>query len=535
MQDDGTTQEIEERLSERLLGNETEYAESNNNNSNNAFRIDGSNSGSNHVDFSASAMMEGGGDIIVDSSARGGFGGPLQPEYRDAPFALAFLVHLGVVFFLAVTMGFSAFGQKESAQDPPNDNYYNDDAYDYGYKEDNGNYTPDDDDVQEPKMYVLLLLALLTCAISIGLAALSLRVMMHHAETLIQASLIGSCGFMAVIAIMFLIEGMFEVAGFWGIMLLITAFYAHSVWERIPFASSNLRAALSAIQTNGGVCAVAYGISGLALIWTIVWGLAFVGVAVSCNAAGVCSTMNVPMIFVMILSFFWTMQVFQNVLHVTVSGVVGTWWFAPHDALSVFSPAIVDSFRRATTYSFGSICMGSLLVSIIQTMETMVRSSSRSNRGLLRCLCECILRLLARLAIYFNRWAYCYVGLYGFDYLSSGKKAMELFQAKGWTTIITDNLVGRSLRLVAVVVGALSGFLGMLIGMAAGYDPSIFVPYFFISLSMANILMSVVLSAVDTVIVAFAEAPAEFEMHHPALSNNMVLKWRQVFPDECGF
>jgi len=535
MQDDSTTQEIEEKLSERLLGNETEheFAESSINNIN-AFRIDGSNS-SNHVDFSATAIMESGGDIIVDSSARGGFGGPLQPEYRDAPFALAFLVHLGVVFFLAVTMGFAAFGQKESAQDPPNEDYYNDDTYDYDYKEDNNDFNPDNDDVQQPKMYVLLLLALLTSAISIGLAALSLRVMMHHAETLIQASLIGSCGFMAVIAIMFLIEDMVEVAGFWGFMLLVTAFYAHSVWERIPFASSNLRAALSAIQTNGGVCAVAYGISGLAAIWTIVWGLAFVGVAGSCNAAGVCSTINVPMIFVMILSFYWTMQVFQNVLHVTVSGVVGTWWFAPHDALSVFSPAIVDSFRRATTYSFGSICMGSLLVSIIQTTETMVRASSRYDRGLLRCLFECILNLLARLAMYFNRWAYCYVGLYGFDYLSSGKKAMELFQAKGWTTIITDNLVHRSLRIVAVVVGALSGFLGMLIGMAAGYGPSIFVPYFFISLSMANILMNVVLSAVDTVIVAFAEAPAEFEMHHPALSSNMVLKWRQVFPDECGF
>jgi hypothetical protein len=551
MQDDSTTQEIEERLSERLLGNETEneYAESNinnnnNNNNNNAFRIDGS--GSNHVDFSATAIMEGGGDFIVDSSGSGGFGGPLQPEYRDAPFALAFLIHLGVIFFLAVTWGFAAFGKEESTSDnnatnPPNSNYdydFDDDAYDY--KEDKNNYNPDDDDdVQEPKTYVLLLLALLTCAISIGISALSLRVMMHHAETLIQASLIGSCGFMVVLAVLFLIQGIVVIAAGWAVAFLLTAWYARRVWDRIPFASSNLRAALSAIQTNGGICAVAYGISGLAVIWTIVWGLAFVGVALefgSCDAGGVCSKMNVPVVFFMVLSFYWTIQVFQNVLHVTVSGVVGTWWFAPHDALSVFSPAIVDSFRRATTYSFGSICMGSLLVSIVQTLETMVRSVSRYNRGgLLRCVFECILRLLARIAVYFNRWAYCYVGLYGFDYISSGKKAMELFQAKGWTTIITDNLVHRSLRLVAVVVGALSGFLGMLIGMAAGYGPGIFVPYFFISLSMANILMNVVLSAVDTVIVAFAEAPAEFQTHHPALSNNMIQKWRQVFPDECGF
>ena len=189
--------------------------------------------------------------------------------------------------------------------------------------------------------------------------------------------------------------------------------------------------------------------------------------------------------------------------------------------------------------------MGSLLVAIIQTIEALARSARQNNQGgILLCILECILRLISRIAIYFNRWAYCYVGLYGFDYISSGKKAMELFQARGWTTIITDNLIHRSLSLVAIVIGALSGFLGMLLAKATGWatttlgensDGAVFSVCFLIGISMAFILMSVVLSAVDTVIVAFAEAPAEFNTHHPALSNNMIQKWREVFPDECGF
>jgi len=521
MQDDNTTQEIEEKLSERLLGNESEndYADSTGNES---FRIDGS-----HVDISATTIMEGGGDIIVDaSSAEGGssgFGGPLQPEYRDAPFALAFVVHLGIVFFFAFAWGFS----------------------------EHRDYTEDDDDGYTGdvvSMYGLLWLSLFTCAISIGISALSLRIMMHHAETLIQASLIGSCCFMAVFAVLFSLDGVFWFAGGFALMFFLTAWYARGVWHRIPFASSNLRTALSAIQTNGGVCALAYGIAGLANLWTIVWILATTGVSfreAPCSA-GVCKPhLNALSFTFLILSYYWTIQVFQNVLHVTVSGVVGTWWFAPQDALSVFSPAIVDSFRRATTYSFGSICMGSLLVAIIQAMEAMARSARKNNRGgLFLCVIECILHMLSRIAVYFNRWAYCYVGLYGFDYVSSGKKAMELFRAKGWSSIITDNLVHRSLGLVAIVVGALSGFLGMLLAKATGWaesslgensDAVVFLLCFLIGFSMATILMSVVLSAVDTVIVAFAEAPAEFDTHHPALSNNMIQKWRQVFPDECGF
>lgn len=521
MQDDTTTQEIEEKLSERLLGNESEqdYAESN------LFRIDGS-----RVDISATTLMEGGGgDIIVDATEGGhnvGFGGPLQPEYRDAPFAIAFVLHLGVIGFFSFAWGIPSLRQEE---DPSNA----------------GDNSGGSNTVS---LYGLLLLSLITCAISIGISAVSLRVMMHHAETLIQTSLIGSLCFEVIYAILFLLDSLYWWAGGWLLMALVTACYSKSVWHRIPFASSNLRTALSAIQTNAGVCALAYGIAGLANIWTIVWVLATVGISFKESTCdhGVCQPdLNIVTIFFLFLSFYWTIQVLQNVLHVTVSGVVGTWWFAPQDALSVFSPSIVDSFRRATTYSFGSICMGSLLVAIIQSLDQLVRRARHHNRGgLLLCVLDCILRLLTSLTKYFNRWAYCYVGLYGFDYVSSGKKAMELFQAKGWDSIITDDLVHRSLTLVAVVVGALSGFLGMLLAQVTGWatatlgensDGLVFILCFLIGLSMSMILMNVVLAAVDTVIVAFAEAPGEFQTHHPALANNMMQKWRQVFPDECGF
>ena len=47
-------------------------------------------------------------------------------------------------------------------------------------------------------------------------------------------------------------------------------------------------------------------------------------------------------------------------------------------------------------------------------------------------------------------------------------------------------------------------------------------------------MMSVVGSAVNTVIVCFAEAPAEFEANHPELSREMRMTWRQAWPVECG-
>jgi predicted HD phosphohydrolase len=44
--------------------------------------------------------------------------------------------------------------------------------------------------------------------------------------------------------------------------------------------------------------------------------------------------------------------------------------------------------------------------------------------------------------------------------------------------------------------------------------------------------MSVVASAVDTVVVCFAESPNEFQTNYPHLSEQMVQAWRRTYPQE---
>jgi len=235
----------------------------------------------------------------------------------------------------------------------------------------------------------------------------------------------------------------------------------------------------------------------------------------------------------------------QNVLHVTVSGVIGTWWFQPQEAQSAFSPAIMDSLSRATSYSFGSICFGSLLVALIQAIEQLVHSMRQQGRNsLVLCIMECLLNFLQRVGRYFNKWAFVYVGLYGYDYVTAGRRVAELLQARGWSTIISDNLVHQMLLLVCLVVGFLSGLIGMFLADISGWADPLFGDYVHLAMflvscligfSLSFILMGVVISAVDSVIVCFAEAPGEFETHHPALHRNMVNSWKAVYPDECGF
>lgn len=124
---------------------------------------------------------------------------------------------------------------------------------------------------------------------------------------------------------------------------------------------------------------------------------------------------------------------------------------------------------------------------------------------------------------------------------------MQLFQQKGWTVVINDDLVDRVLLMVSVGVGFLVGFVGLVIALADksllagivvdenGGSGSVAAAGFFIGMVagfvFSSILMSVVGSANNTVIVCFAESPAEFEANHPQLSAEMRSAWVQAWPE----
>lgn len=59
----------------------------------------------------------------------------------------------------------------------------------------------------------------------------------------------------------------------------------------------------------------------------------------------------------------------------------------------------------ALTTSFGSICLGSLLVAIIQALQALANTARQEgDAGILACIAECILSCLASIVEYFNKW-----------------------------------------------------------------------------------------------------------------------------------
>jgi hypothetical protein len=126
-------------------------------------------------------------------------------------------------------------------------------------------------------------------------------------------------------------------------------------------------------------------------------------------------------------------------------------------------------------------------------------------------------------------------GLYGYDYLTAGKNVVALFKNRGWSTFASDRLVYRVLLFahlsVAILCGGSACLVDIIFGgnVAATRLVSFFIG-FILGLLISSTSLFVVESAVRTVIVCFAESPAEFQECHPDLCQVLRQGWAEAYP-----
>ena len=266
------------------------------------------------------------------------------------------------------------------------------------------------------------------------------------------------------------------------IAVLAVAFsvcFVQLLWRMIPFASTNIEIALHGVCHNSGIYMVAILFSLLGCAWMCFWFYIFFGflsyesdqcgdssgeTTDGMNEEGPDCSHDAWLVLAFLISMYWTNSVILNTVQVTVAGTMATWCYAKRDAQGCCSSAIWDSLVRSMTYSFGSTCLGSFFQGFIAVIRCCIRDVRDRNSndacdgcGLCLCLTECVARVLEDILNVFNRWAYVFVGVYGYPYVESGRKVMELFKSKGWMAIATDNLAGYVLGFTTLIVGVLAG------------------------------------------------------------------------------
>jgi hypothetical protein len=462
-----------------------------------------------------------------------------EPAFRDKIFGIIFIAHFVTMIAVGACYASGALITID------------------GDGDDRRRRLDEDEEDDEDTDNVVLKLGLafaLALFLAPGLSILMMTRMKAHAKTLIEWSLFFSIGFNLLLLVVFALTTPL-LAILPAVFVLILVCYAKAVWHRIPFAAANLKAAITVVQANLGMAVLALVNLPLVVCWMILWGYVTGSVVKSPwfveqettveghddvfgdhEETAITAAGNMA-IFGLVLSFYWTLEVMKNVVHTTLAGTVGTWWFVPHEANSCCSRGLTDSLCRSLSYSFGSICLGSLIVAIIETLQSFFRSQARNSRGgVLRLIAQCLLHLIERIAEYFNKWAFVYVGLYGYSYVEAGKNVLSLFRHRGWTAIISDSLVTRMLIMMSFCVGLVNAVLTALFSWiferGTGEEIAIAALWaLLIGFLLSGLVFQVLVSAVDSIIVLYAEAPQEFAENHPELAREMQETWTQAWPD----
>ncbi|KAG5465523.1 hypothetical protein CUR178_00228 [Leishmania enriettii] len=299
------------------------------------------------------------------------------------------------------------------------------------------------------------------------------------------------------------------------ICTILQAIWLFLVRHRIPFAAALLKASAQLIMSyrftvvlNLALCVVSFG-------YVVLWGF---GVAAPVDRfykdkgnAGYGVAIGV-----LAFTLMWVSQVIPNVMHVTTSGLVATWYFAGSNNMPR-NPTLA-SFKRATTTSFGSICFGSLIVAIIQFLRWLVESSgSDYENGFLRCLLECLLRCLQNIVEYFNRYAFVHVAIYGCSYIEGAKRTFALCQQCFFSAYFNDCLVTPTLNMFTLSISLLFA----LISGAISRSWPMGVLVFFVAAMVHSLFFTAVESAITTVFVCFAEFPQALRESNPQLYDSI--------------
>jgi Plasma-membrane choline transporter len=163
-------------------------------------------------------------------------------------------------------------------------------------------------------------------------------------------------------------------------------------------------------------------------------------------------------------------------VQVTVAGVIGSWWYKPEGHIETRGADLNHAFFRSCFYALGSICFGSLLVGpvkVLRQLSVFFRPREEVTSLLclhefLHCIQTCLTSIVDSLADRFSPWSFAYVGLYGYGLIDAGLHSAELFEKRGWTTIVSDDLVPNVLLLSSLVIGGTTGLFAFLIENMAG-------------------------------------------------------------------
>ncbi|CAD6643680.1 XXYS1_4_G0030930.mRNA.1.CDS.1 [Saccharomyces cerevisiae] len=332
-----------------------------------------------------------------------------------------------------------------------------------------------------------------------------------------------------------------------GIVFLVFTFMtAWCYWgmrSRIPLSVAVLKVVVDAMKK----CPQIFFVSFVGALVASAFGFLFSAVIVAtyikydpnssnggCDVSGG-SCSHSKLIGVLVVVFFcgyYISEVIRNVIHCVISGVFGSWYYMSKSDQGMPRWPAFGALKRAMTYSFGSICFGSLLVALIDLLRQvlqMIRKDVTSSGGgqiaiqILFIVFDWIIGFLKWLAEYFNHYAYSFIALYGKPYLRAAKETWYMLREKGMDALINDNLINIALGLFSMFASYMTALFTFLYlrftspqyNSNGAYNGALMAFSFVIALQICNIATEAIRSGTATFFVALGNDPEVFHHSYP--------------------
>lgn len=228
---------------------------------------------------------------------------------------------------------------------------------------------------------------------------------------------------------------------------------------------------------------------------------------------------------ILFLSFgkFYISDVLGNVVHTTVAGVYGSWYYMKGTFDGVPINEGVRSLKRACTFSFGTICCGSLFVVFFRLIATMIEVAHFERVGIIGTLLIVIMTVSAMAVGYFNLYVYSYVGIYGKGLMPSFKAIVKFLRQRGLYSARKDVVIVFSMvfwSCVASVIGAFItviyiGIFGSLLNIDNVSISGSLIYAYILTLEICNVIMATALSGSASFFLALNKDPTVFQESDP--------------------
>lgn len=344
---------------------------------------------------------------------------------------------------------------------------------------------------------------------------------------------------------------------YWGtgivfLLFAVFAIFCFISWiPRIPFAVVMLQQAQDIARMKRVHVFMVSAIGGvIALAFSAYFSITMVAIYTSyepsnpgarqnpaCAQGGCSSARVIGLIVFITFAAYWITEFIKNVIHTVVAGVYGSWYFCAGKPGGIPRGATMGSFRRATTYSFGSISFGSLIIAIINCLRQLcsVAQSTSAQDGnivgqIFFCCLGCLISILSWAVQFINRYAFCHIALYGKAYIPAAKDTWTMMKDRGLDALVNDCLVGPVLTMGSTFVAYVCALLAYLYleftnpayNEGRTFTPVIMAFAFLIGLQMCSIIMSPILSGINTIFVAMGWDPEIAAREHPEFWQRLI-------------